>query len=470
MGSSPPVVLTIAGSDPSGGAGIQRDLRTFAALGVGGVSVITAITAQNTRGVRGVYPVSAKQLVAQLDAVFSDIPVAAVKIGMLGGVPQVTAVADALSAHRPPHIVLDPVLAATGGTPLLSVAGRRALLTKLVPLCDLVTPNLAEAEALTGVTIRTPADAAEAAAPLLALGARAVLLKGGHLAGEPTDVLVRPSADSLYFPGERIETPHTHGTGCLLSSAIAAFLARGAALESAIRQAKSVVTAALRHPVVLGQGRGHPEVRAPIRGLYVLTDTELRPERGAEEIVAASLAGGARIVQLRDKRHATTALVPLAKGLREMAHAAGALFIVNDRVDVALAADADGVHLGPDDMDPRDARRVLGPHRLIGVSISSVAEAEPLAAAASYFGVGAIFGSATKSDAGPPVGVERIREIRRAFPGHPIVAIGGIDRDNIGAVMAAGADAAAVVSAVVAASDMEQAARELVRRIEAARA
>jgi hydroxymethylpyrimidine kinase/phosphomethylpyrimidine kinase/thiamine-phosphate diphosphorylase len=516
-----PVVLTIAGSDPSGGAGIQRDLRTFAALGVDGVSVITAVTAQNTRGVHGLYTIPARHLAAQLDAVLSDIPVAAVKIGMLGGPAQVVAVADALRRYRPPNVVLDPVLAATGGEPLLSPAGREALLARLIPLCDLVTPNLAEVQALLGAAVARAIDAAEAAAPLLARGAGAVLVKGGHLSGAPVDVLIQSSIEPVFFIGERVQTPHTHGTGCLLSSAIAAFLARGASLEAAVGDAKSAVTEALKSPVILGQGRGFPEVRRTsppgpfpeagrgsagqsadfhlpsplrgggggpsqplgplafpglkpgavgtlVRGLYVLTDTELRPERSAEEIVKAALAGGARIVQLRDKRHSTAVLVPLAKRLRERAHATGALFIVNDRVDVAVAADADGVHLGPDDMDPRDARRLLGPDRILGVSVSTVAEAAPVAAVASYLGVGAIFGSATKSDAGPPVGVERIREIRRAFPKHPIVAIGGIQRENIGDVIAAGADAAAVVSAVVAAPDMERATRELVQRIGAA--
>src|SRR5579883_3119605 len=188
-----------------------------------------------------------------------------------------------------------------------------------------------------------------------------------------------------------------------------------------------------------------------LSGLYVLTDQKLRPERTAEEIVRAALAGGARIIQLRDKHTPREELIRLSLRLCAMTHRAGALFIVNDKVDIALAAGADGVHLGPDDMPPSEARRAFGDKLLIGVSVSSVEEAAPLAPFASYFGVGAIYGSSTKEDAGPPIGTEPIRHIAVRFPGTPIVAIGSINKDNIAQVKRAGADAAAVVSAVICA-------------------
>ena len=254
----------------------------------------------------------------------------------------------------------------------------------------------------------------------------------------------------------RVDTPHTHGTGCALSAAIAAHLALGAPLQEAIARAKEMVTAGLRNPVIVGEGRGYPDVRA-IAGIYVLTD----PRRDAEETVRAALDGGARIVQLREKSLPTPRLIELARSLHALAKTRGALFIVNDRVDVALAANADGVHLGPDDMHPADARALLG-DRIVGVSVSTVAEAAALAPFASYLGVGAIYGSATKLDAGDPVGPERIAEIRNAFPHLPIVAIGGITHETLGAVARAGADAAAVVSAVVCAEDMRAATAELV--------
>jgi hydroxymethylpyrimidine kinase/phosphomethylpyrimidine kinase/thiamine-phosphate diphosphorylase len=477
----PIAALTVAGSDPSGGAGVQADLRVFAALDVVGLSAISAITVQNSQGVRAVYPVPAEQLAAQLEAILSDVPVRAVKIGMLGDRAPVEATAEALRWFRPPNVVLDPVLASTGGVPLLTAGGREALLDALLPLCDLVTPNLQELGALAGRP-GSEEDTAAAAGELLRRGARAVLVKGGHQPGPPIDTLFVPAAPPVEFQGERVETAHTHGTGCLLSAAVAAHLARGEALVEAIRQAKELLTRALRHPVTLGRGRGYPDVRAGarassdpsthaerlarLRGLYVLTDPDLRPERGPEEIAAAALAGGARVVQLRDKRRSTSELIPVAKRLGRMARAARALFIVNDRVDVALASEADGVHLGPDDMPPADARRLLGPDRLVGVSVGTLAEAAEAAPFASYLGVGAIFATQTKLDAGPPVGLERIREIKQAFPHHPLVAIGGIGAGNLASVMAAGADAAAVVSAVVAAADIRKAIRDLVRLAE----
>lgn len=456
---TPPSVLTIAGSDPSGGAGIQADLRVFAALGVAGLSAVTALTVQNSRGVLSVHPVAPDILAAQLDAVLTDSRPSAVKIGMLGGAAQVSVVADALRRFRPPHVVLDPVLASTGGVPLLDDAGRRLLLSDLLPLCELVTPNVNEAEALTD---------------LWESGAGAILVKGGHRDGPPTDVLTTADGTRTEFSGQRIETPHTHGTGCVLSAAIAANLALGWDLTEAVRQAKRLLTDGLRAPVVIGAERGYPgigpweagrhaERQARLRGLYVLTDTDLRPDRSAEDIVRAALDGGAKIVQLREKKTPLPTLIEMARRLANMAWEAGALFIVNDRVDVALASDADGVHLGPDDMHPRDARRLLGPNHLVGISVSSVEEAAALAPFASYLGVGAIFGTSTKSDAGPPVGVERIAELKAAFPLLPVVAIGGIGAGNIGDVVSAGADAAAVVSAVVAAPDMRDAVWELRR-------
>ena len=470
--------LTIAGSDPSGGAGVQADLRVFAALGVAGWSAITALTVQNTQGVQAVHAVPADVLEAQVEAVLTDATdLRAVKIGMLGGAAQVRVVAKLLRRFRPPNVVLDPVLASTGGAPLLNEAGRAALLAELLPLCDLVTPNVDEAEIL------APLAPSGALSPerLQKRGVGAMLLKGGHLPGAPDDLLVCADGTTRRFPGERVATEHTHGTGCFLASAIAAHLARGRTMEEAVGAAKRLLTQALRAPVSAGQGRGYPDALAVtargvgesddrthaerlalLRGLYVLTDPDLRPDRSAEEQTRAALAGGARVVQLREKRLPTPQLVGLAKRLNALVREASALFIVNDRVDVALAGGADGVHLGPDDMHPADARRILGPDKLVGVSVNSVEEAIPLAPYASYLGVGAIFGSATKGDAGPPVGVGRIREIKAAFPGHPVVAIGGISAANIGAVAEASADAAAVVSAVVAAPDMAAATTALI--------
>lgn len=475
----PLIALTIAGSDPSGGAGVQSDLRTFAAFGAAGLSVITAITVQSSLGVQAVYPVEAEVVAAQLSALLEDTQPDAVKIGMLGGASQVQAVADVLRRFRPASIVLDPVLASSGGISLLDTAGRQLLLTELMPLCDLVTPNLGEAALLTGLPVHDTETLFAAGEALLAMGAKAVLVKGGHLPDLPQDWLLRLGSAPAQFQCPRVPTDHSHGTGCLLSSAIAASLARGVALDLAVRDAKAVVTEALRHPVILGQGRGYPDAAEAVRsmgaapsrshadrlglfhGLYVLTDPDLRPDRSAEQVAAAALAGGARVIQLRDKTLPTPELVVLARRLRRQVQAGGGLFIVNDRVDIALASEADGVHLGPDDLSPEDARRLLGPDKLVGVSTGTLEEARRAAPYASYLGIGAIFGTRTKHDAGDPVGVQRLREIKAAFPHIPVVAVGGINAGNLLDVSQAGAEAAAVVSAVIGASDMEEAVREL---------
>lgn len=475
----PLTALTIAGSDPGGGAGIQSDLRTFAAFGAAGLSVITAVTVQSSLGVQAVYPVDAEVVAAQLSTLLEDTLPDAVKIGMLGGASQVKAVADAMRRFRPANSVLDPVLASSGGVPLLDAAGRQLLLTELMPLCDLVTPNLSEAALLTGLPVHDIETMHRAGEALLSMGAKAVLVKGGHLPDVPQDWLFRLGNAPVEYQCPRVPTDHSHGTGCLLSSAIAASLAGGTELTLAVHGAKATVTEALRHPVILGQGRGYPDISEAMRtlsaapgrshadrlgllqGVYVLTDPDLRPDRSAEQVAAAALAGGARIIQLRDKALPTPELVVLARHLRQQVQAGGGLFIVNDRIDVALASEADGVHLGPDDLSPKDTRRLLGPDKLVGVSTGTVEEARQAAPYASYFGVGAIYGSRTKLDAGDAIGIRRIHEIKAAFPHIPVVAIGGINAGNLPDVARAGADAVAVVSAVVGASDMEEAAREL---------
>lgn len=247
--------LTIAGSDSGGGAGIQADLKTFAAHGVFGTSAITAITAQNTRGVTGVLPIPPDFVVAQIDAVISDLGAHATKIGMLATAEIAEAVAAALERLALPHVVLDTVMVAKGGASLLSDAAVAVLRHRLLPLAEVVTANIPEAVALTSQTIGSVDDARRAATRLVELGARAALVKGGHLAGPAIDVLFDGQAITE-FRAERIATVHTHGTGCTLASAIAARLALGDTLVDAVRSAKDYVTRAIAEAPGLGHGHG----------------------------------------------------------------------------------------------------------------------------------------------------------------------------------------------------------------------
>jgi hydroxymethylpyrimidine/phosphomethylpyrimidine kinase len=253
-----PVALTIAGSDSSGGAGIQADLKTFAALGVYGASVITALTAQNTRGVTGIHQVPAEFVTAQIDAVFGDLDVKAVKIGMVAQLATIGAITAGLERWSPKHIVLDPVMVATSGDRLLAAEAVDALRTKLIPRAALITPNLPEAAALLDEEVASTEAAVESQGQrLLAMGCQAVLIKGGHGQGaESTDYLVSGTG-TITLAAPRIATKNTHGTGCSLSSAIAAGLAKGEGMESAVRHAKAWISAAIAAADRLGVGHGH---------------------------------------------------------------------------------------------------------------------------------------------------------------------------------------------------------------------
>ncbi|MBS0531778.1 MAG: bifunctional hydroxymethylpyrimidine kinase/phosphomethylpyrimidine kinase [Proteobacteria bacterium] len=253
-----PIALTIAGSDSSGGAGIQADLKTFAALGVYGASVITALTAQNTRGVTGIHPVPADFVTAQIDAVFGDLDIKAVKIGMVAEVAVIEAIVSALARWSPAHVVLDPVMVATSGDRLLAADAVEALRHKLIPRAQLITPNLPEAAALLDEPIaESESDIARQGQRLLALGCAGVLIKGGHGQGaESIDYLVtRDGVKPLAAP--RIATTNTHGTGCSLSSAVAAGLAKGDNMDTAVRSAKAYITAAIAAADRLDVGHGH---------------------------------------------------------------------------------------------------------------------------------------------------------------------------------------------------------------------
>ena len=247
--------LTIAGSDCSGGAGVQADLKTMSALGVFGMSVIVSVVAENTARVLSIEDISPKVIADQIDAVFEDIPPDAVKVGMLSTPACMEAVAAGLKKYRPRHVVIDPVMYAKNGSPLMQESAISALRSTVLPLATLLTPNIPEAEKLAGMEISSEADMREAARRIQALGPQNVLVKGGHAQGEARDILLC-GEDFHVFASRRIPTKNTHGTGCTHSSAIAAYLARGEVLPEAVRKAKEYVTGAIEHALPLGHGCG----------------------------------------------------------------------------------------------------------------------------------------------------------------------------------------------------------------------
>lgn len=248
-------VLTIAGSDSGGGAGIQADIKTMTANGVYAMSAITALTAQNTMGVRAIQEVEPEFMKHQLDAVFEDIFPDAVKIGMVSSAKLVEVIADRLEFYKAGNIVVDPVMVATSGSRLIESAGVKALAERLLPLANLVTPNIPEAEVLSGIAVHTKEDMMHSAALIGDRYGCAVLLKGGHRADSADDCLYSRGV-CTWFEGERIDNPNTHGTGCTLSSAIASGLAKGLSVEESVRQAKNYLSGALAAMLNLGKGRG----------------------------------------------------------------------------------------------------------------------------------------------------------------------------------------------------------------------
>jgi hydroxymethylpyrimidine kinase/phosphomethylpyrimidine kinase len=252
-------VLIIAGSDPGAGAGLQEDLKVATLLGAYGLTVVTALTVQNSQGVQAVHPLPPEVVAAQLETVLSDFPVAAVKVGMLGTLAIVRTVArqlkEIVGADQAPPLVLDPVLAAGGGFPLLEEEGIAALKEELLPLASIFTPNVPEAALLSGLEIATPAHLEEAARRLKNLGPRWVLAKGGHLKGDPVDVLT-DGKNAYHLTGARLAAPHHHGSGCALATACAAGLAQGLSIPEAVNQARRLVHQALRYGLPLGRGVG----------------------------------------------------------------------------------------------------------------------------------------------------------------------------------------------------------------------
>lgn len=256
-------VLTIAGSDSCGGAGIQADLKTFSAHKVYGMSIITAVTAQNTQGVFAVHDIPADMIKKQIEVIFDDIHVDAVKIGMVSKTETIKAIADTLSKYSVQNLVIDPVMVSKSGFHLLQPEAKEALINYLLPMATLVTPNLPEAEVITGLKISTLEDMKKSADLIRKIGPKYVLIKGGHLDGEATDILYDGN-EFIYYNSPRINTKNTHGTGCTLSSAIASNLGNGLPMKEAIEKAKLYITGAIENSFPIGKGVG------PVHHFYKL--------------------------------------------------------------------------------------------------------------------------------------------------------------------------------------------------------
>ncbi|MDO5725241.1 MAG: bifunctional hydroxymethylpyrimidine kinase/phosphomethylpyrimidine kinase [Tissierellia bacterium] len=248
-------LLTIAGSDCSGGAGIQADLKTFSALGTFGMSVIVSVVAENTSRVVSVQNIDNQIIKDQIMCIYEDIGTDAVKIGMLGSKDIMLQVKQSLLEYRPKNIVLDPVMYAKNGYPLMDVENIETLITELVPICDVLTPNIPEAEHISGMKIETEEDMMEAAKIIYKMGVKNVLIKGGHSKGDATDILY-DGKEFYRYTTKRVHTKNTHGTGCTLSSAIATFLAKGESISDAIKHAKEYVTMAIENSLEIGKGNG----------------------------------------------------------------------------------------------------------------------------------------------------------------------------------------------------------------------
>ena len=261
--------LTIAGSDSSGGAGIQADIKTMAANGVYAMSAITALTAQNTTGVSDIMEVTPKFLGEQIDSVFTDIRPGAVKIGMVASAQLISKIAEKLKEYDAKNVVVDPVMVATSGARLISEDAISTLKSKLLPLATVITPNIPEAEVLSGMEIKSEQDMEKAAETICDTLGCSVLLKGGHQLNDANDLLFQKGKEPVWFHGKRIDNPNTHGTGCTLSSAIASNLAKGRDLETSVRYAKNYISGALAAMLDLGKGSGPMNHAFAIEGEYV---------------------------------------------------------------------------------------------------------------------------------------------------------------------------------------------------------
>jgi len=488
------IIWTIAGSDSGGGAGIQADLHTFHDFGVHGCSVITAATAQNSQQVIAVNALDAAVVKSQIDALHADLKPAVIKLGMLGNREIVRVVVDYLREFDG-IVVCDPVLRASSGGSLLDDDGRELFLRELLPLVDVLTPNVPEAEQLLGYSLDTPAQVERAAHDLRALGVAAVLIKGGHARWWP-----RYSVDyfenanwQFWLQADAIENAHTHGSGCTTASAIAAALAQDFDLDDAVTLAKMYVTQGIRAGVAVGAGQGpvahggmpsqlidlpfafrsfdvvaqrfdFPRCDSLTLGLYPVVDSV--------EWIERLLPLGVKTIQLRIKDAAPEILdAAIAKAV-VLARQFEARLFINDYWQLAIKHQAYGVHLGQEDLDSASLQSISAAGLHLGVSTHNWFEiARAQAIGPSYIAIGPIFPTTLKKMRWEKQGVQRLAQWNQLLKAdYPLVAIGGINDSNIDDVLATGVGSVAVVSAITQAMDYRSATAALMRKIKTATA
>ena len=465
---APAVVWSIAGTDPTAGAGIQADLKTFQGLGVYGCTVITAVMAQNTHGVAAIEYPSPATIEDQFRSLEHDMPPVAIKLGMLGQRSTVEIVARHLASLNA-RVVCDPVLRSSSGTALLDDDALPAFKRDLLPHVDILTPNRPESAILAGVE-----DVEEAAKRLLALGPKSVLIKGGHAEGELSQDYWTDGRVSAWINSPRLSTKNTHGGGCTLSSAIAAAIARGLPILDAIVVARAYVNQGLRLAPHVGKGRG------PLAHLGWPDDPQDMPwitdnAESASHRLQFADAGplglypivdraawvdrltrcGVDMIQIRVKDMTGEALEREITEAVAIAKRTNCRLYVNDHWQLALKLKAYGVHIGQDDLPTTDLVALQAAGVRLGLSTHGYAEiARSLAVLPSYLAIGTLFTSPSKSFAHDPLGLDRFATMRRLVP-VPVVAIGGITLERAHDVREAGADGIAVISDVTKATNVE---------------
>ena len=472
-----PICWTIAGSDSSGCAGIQADLKTFHNYGVHGCSVVTAITAQNSLTVSDIQPIS---LAPQLDALKADVLPDAIKIGMLGHPHDIEQLAQFLHSSSCP-VIYDPVMRSSSNTCLMDEKMLHQVTQFLLPATSLLTPNLSEAEALTGINVKTPTDIEQAARHLLGLGPKAILIKGGHRGGPFKQDYYCSHDQSFWLTNNTVETLHCRGTGCTLSSAIAAGLALGFDLPDAIVFAQAYVHQGLRGGHATGQGPGtlshqqFPDAPEDLPWLTQQAEAGLkRPqfaELDAEPLGVYPIAqravqvkelveAGATTVQIRVKDLTGDALKQeLKEAMAHTRNSACRLFI-NDHWEEALALQPYGVHLGQDDLDPMALDAISKAGLRLGLSTHSITEmARANAYRPSYIAIGTVYHTSSKVMDYEPLGLLRFQRLCQLSTA-PVVAIGGLNLENAASIIKEGVIGIAVISALHNAKDKSQSIRD----------